>query len=84
MKEHADCGMYHVMHGGAPRRTAVLALALVCMSARDAHAYTDPGSGVLLWQMGVAAVLGALFYVRRATKWLKERFGGRGLDEPHS
>ena len=65
-------------------RTAVLALALVCMSARDAHAYTDPGSGVLLWQMGVAAVLGALFYVRRATKWLKERFGGRGLDEPHS
>ena len=65
------------------RRVAVLTALIVCVGARDAHAYTDPGSGVLLWQMGVAAVFGALFYVRRAMSWFKARFGGRGPDEPH-
>jgi len=27
--------------------------------------YTDPGSGVLLWQMLAAAAVGAMFYVRK-------------------
>ena len=62
----------------------MLTAVILCVGARDAHAYTDPGSGVLLWQMGVAALLGALFYVRRAMSWLKVRLGGRGPDEPHS
>ena len=27
--------------------------------------YVDPGSGLLLWQMIVAAMLGTLFYLKR-------------------
>lgn len=28
-------------------------------------AYIDPGSGALLWQMITAAVVGALFYIKK-------------------
>lgn len=37
----------------------------VMMSERPAHAYTDPGSGMLIWQGLVAAFLGASFYFRK-------------------
>jgi hypothetical protein len=30
-----------------------------------AYAYTDPGSGLLLWQLLVSAVFGAVFYFRK-------------------
>jgi hypothetical protein len=30
----------------------------------DAHAYIDPGSGALLWQVLLAAIIGAVFYIR--------------------
>jgi hypothetical protein len=30
-----------------------------------AYAYTDPGSGLLLWQLLVSAVFGAAFYFRK-------------------
>ena len=36
--------------------------------ASNAHAYIDPGSGALLWQMLVAGFMGALFYFRRSFK----------------
>jgi len=52
------------------------------LTARDAHAYTDPGSGLLLWQLATAAVFGALFSVRRLLAWLKSRMSCRGRDEP--
>jgi hypothetical protein len=32
--------------------------------------YADPGSGALLWQILAAGFVGALFYARRAWKWL--------------
>ena len=65
-------------------RIAELTVALLCLSARSAEAYTDPGSGALLWQMGLAAVFGALFYVRRAVSWMRTRFISRGPDEPQA
>ena len=34
-----------------------------------ASAYTDPGSGALLWQMIVAGFVGMMFYARRILKW---------------
>ena len=41
----------------------------VCLIfASNAHAYIDPGSGALLWQMLVAGFMGALFYFRRFFK----------------
>lgn len=34
-------------------------------------AYTDPGSGAMLWQVMSAAVVGGLFYFRRAVAWFR-------------
>jgi hypothetical protein len=44
---------------------------------REAHAYTDPGSGMLIWQMLLAAFAGAMFYFRRFTTWFRNRKGPR-------
>ena len=41
----------------------------------EARAYTDPGSGVLIWQMLVAGFVGIAFYFRRLTSWLKGKKG---------
>lgn len=40
-------------------------LAFLVLSERPAHAYTDPGSGMLIWQGLVAAFIGAGFYFRK-------------------
>jgi hypothetical protein len=40
-------------------------LTFLVLSERPAHAYTDPGSGMLIWQGLVAAFLGAGFYFRK-------------------
>jgi len=61
-----------------------MALVLLCVYARSAEAYTDPGSGVLLWQMGLAAVFGAMFYVRQALSWVRSLVIRRPPDEPHA
>ena len=42
-----------------------------------AHAYTDPGTGALIWQMLIAASVGVMFYARRALNWVRELFGKR-------
>lgn len=44
---------------------AVAALLFVLATERPARAYTDPGSGMLIWQGLVAAFLGAGFYFRK-------------------
>ena len=41
----------------------------------QARAYADPGSGVLIWQMLVAAFVGVAFYFRRLTSWFKGKKG---------
>ena len=40
-------------------------LLFLLASERPANAYTDPGSGMLIWQGVVAAFLGASFYFRK-------------------
>jgi hypothetical protein len=56
-------------------------LVFVCLASfateQYAAAYTDPGSGVLLWQMLLAALAGAAFYFRRFTSWFRSRRGPR-------
>jgi len=52
-------------------RCLLLALALLSAAEVPADAYTDPGSGALLWQILVAGFVGALFYVRKIASWLK-------------
>ncbi len=33
--------------------------------------YTDPGSGALMWQLVVGALVGATFYFRKLVSWFK-------------
>jgi len=48
--------------------TLMLFMALSFAFERQAHAYVDPGSGLLLFQGISAAISGALFYFRRRLK----------------
>jgi hypothetical protein len=50
--------------------TFFLFVALSCTFERQAHAYVDPGSSLLLFQSLSAVVSGALFYFRRRIKSL--------------
>ena len=51
---------------------AALALLLVA-TERKASAYTDPGSGALIWQMLVAGFVGLMFYLRRFSSWFHKK-----------
>jgi hypothetical protein len=64
---------YHSKHAVAARATArVWPIAIVLiLTAREAAAYTDPGSGALVWQMLVAGFVGSLFYIRKFISWLR-------------
>ena len=45
--------------------------ALLFLVTGRAHAYGDPGSGALLWQMALAAMFGGMFYIRRILNWFR-------------
>jgi diacylglycerol kinase len=53
-------------------RFAVL-MTLVSVLSPEAKAYSDPGSGALLWQMLVASLVGLLFYARKALNWFGKK-----------
>jgi hypothetical protein len=42
-------------------------------SEREAAAYTDPGSGALLWQIIASAFVGLMFYGRKVLNWTRRR-----------
>jgi hypothetical protein len=50
--------------------------------AQPAHAfaYTDPGSGALLWQLLLSGMLGATFYFRRILNWFTSRKNKKAPD----
>ena len=52
----------------------MIALAMFA-TEREACAYTDPGTGALIWQMMVAGIVGVGFYFRRITGWFRNRKG---------
>ena len=52
---------------------ALAILVLICAVPSDAYAYTDPGSGALIWQGLVAGFIGAMFYFRRFISWFKAK-----------
>jgi hypothetical protein len=56
------------------RAMFLMALAMFA-TEREARAYTDPGSGALIWQMMVAGLVGVSFYFRRITAWFRNRKG---------
>jgi hypothetical protein len=65
--------------GSTGHRHLILA-ASVCllMAEMPARAYTDPGSGALLWQVLVAGFVGGLFYFRKLLDWLRKKMKGAG------
>jgi hypothetical protein len=58
-----------------PLRAIFLIALAMFASEREARAYTDPGSGALIWQMMVAGIVGVGFYFRRITGWFRNRKG---------
>jgi|HubBroStandDraft_6_1064221.scaffolds.fasta_scaffold826759_2 hypothetical protein len=54
-------------------RLAATLICLLALAEREARAYADPGSGAMLWQMLVAAAVGALFYFRKFVRYLTSR-----------
>jgi len=60
-----------------PLRALLLVALAMFATEREARAYTDPGSGALIWQMLVAGLVGVSFYFRRITRWFKNRKGPR-------
>jgi hypothetical protein len=51
----------------------LLALLLLAATERPAMAYTDPGSGALIWQAMLSSLVGLMFYFRRIRTWFKNR-----------
>jgi hypothetical protein len=60
-----------------PLRTIFLVALAMFATEREACAYTDPGTGALIWQMMVAGIVGVGFYFRRITGWFRNRKGPR-------
>ena len=47
--------------------------------------YIDPGLGALLWQTGIAAFVGFLFYLKKTRRWIVgvfQKMFGRGQKPP--
>jgi len=56
-------------------RSLFLIALVMFATEQQARAYTDPGTGALIWQMLVAGLVGVGFYFRRLTSWFKGRKG---------
>jgi hypothetical protein len=52
-------------------------LLLSFATEHEARAYTDPGSGMLIWQILVAGFVGVMFYFRRLTSWFRGKKGSK-------
>ena len=55
-------------------RIIQLSLLLLLTLPSLAHAYTDPGSGLLLWQMLGSFCIGLLFNLKRIVIYIKGLF----------
>ena len=54
-------------------RVAILIVLLSFATEREARAYTDPGTGALIWQALVAGFVGLAYYFRRFAYKLRRR-----------
>jgi hypothetical protein len=63
-------------------RFFVFLMMILILAEGSAHAYIDPGTGSMLWQLLFAAGVGSLFYLRKAIAWvgkLRERKKADGV-----
>ena len=61
------------------KRSKIFVMVLIMLIATQTrvHAYTDPGTGTMVWQLLLAASFGVMFYLRRILTWAR---GLRGRD----
>ncbi|OGR83711.1 MAG: hypothetical protein A2901_07260 [Elusimicrobia bacterium RIFCSPLOWO2_01_FULL_54_10] len=45
-----------------------------CFAPDSAFAYVDPGMGALLWQLILAGIFGAAFFVDKIRQWFRARW----------
>src|SRR5262245_1511119 len=62
--------------GSAFNRT-LAAISLLLGFPVMAHAYVDPGTGIMFWQIAAALALGMLLYVKRVFVWVRRNLGYR-------
>jgi hypothetical protein len=53
------------------QRFFLVCIGVLIVAQAHAQAYTDPGSGTLIWQMLLAASFGIMFYLRRIIGWFR-------------
>jgi hypothetical protein len=58
-------------------------LMTIILTEGRAHAYIDPGTGSMLWQLLFAAGVGSLFYLRKAIVWVGKLRERRKADSVH-
>ena len=51
----------------------LLVLLVSFATEQEARAYTDPGTGAMIWQMLAAGAVGVIFYFRRFLGWFKPK-----------
>jgi len=65
-----------------PRVSGLVTLAMWLMATpQPAHAYVDPGSGAMVWQLLAAAAIGSLFYVRKVFTWVRDRLSSSRMTD---
>jgi hypothetical protein len=52
-------------------RVLLICVGVLLVAQIRVFAYTDPGSGTLIWQMILAASFGIMFYFRRIVGWFR-------------
>ncbi len=75
MKKHKEMTQSRPLLENRALNAAVLVVAATLLSAQAAHAYGDPGSGALLWQLIIAGMFGFMFYIRQTVRKVREWFG---------
>jgi hypothetical protein len=58
-------------------RLLLICVGVLIVAQIPVHAYTDPGSGTLIWQMLLAVSFGVMFYLRRIIVWFRGLKSGK-------
>jgi hypothetical protein len=64
------------------RRALARGAILLVVFDSTAHAYTDPGSGLLIWQSILAGIFAAGYYLRKLIRALRFRKNGKKQSDP--
>jgi uncharacterized membrane protein YbhN (UPF0104 family) len=58
-------------------RLLLICVGVLIVAQTQVHAYADPGSGTLIWQMLLAVSFGVMFYLRRIIRWVRGLKAGK-------